>query len=95
MAIAMMMPGFVFGAIIPSRSSKNSLIFTFPLSHQDKVTINICDFSGRSIAAIANDTYEKGTHELSWTTGNIPRGIYLVRMNTSKGNIVKRFSLVR
>jgi hypothetical protein len=81
--------------VIPSRISKNNLVFTFTLAQRDKVTISIIDCKGHLITTVANANYEKGIHELLWAIGDTPQGIYLVKINTSKGKIVKGFSLVR
>jgi len=81
--------------IIASDRSKSKIVLNFTLTQPEDVFITMSDFSGRPIATLVNKRYGKGIHELSWDTRDIPAGLYLLKMKTSTGNLVKRVSLVR
>ncbi len=45
-----------------------------------RVEIRILDLSGRLVAKLGNQEYLAGTHELKWSAGALPTGIYLAQM---------------
>jgi hypothetical protein len=73
----------------------SNLYLTFSLPQQDFASITINDISGHSIATMVNRQFGKGIHDYSWPIHGIPAGLYLLKMKTSTGNLVKRISLVR
>jgi hypothetical protein len=81
--------------VVTSGKSHSNIILDFSLTQPEDVFITMSDFSGRPIATLVNKRYGKGIHELSWDTRDIPAGLYLLKMKTSTGNLVKRVSLVR
>jgi hypothetical protein len=41
----------------------------------------VYDLQGRLVEVLADNTFEEGYHELSWTPG-IPSGMYILRLET-------------
>jgi len=53
---------------------------SFQLSAISNVEINIFDINGRQITKLYNGNQEAGTYELIWNAGDMPSGVYIVKM---------------
>jgi photosystem II stability/assembly factor-like uncharacterized protein len=54
------------------------------LAGSEKVIVDICDLSGRGIAAIVHQTRQPGFHRITWNAENLKPGFYLVRLRTGR-----------
>ena len=52
----------------------------FGLPNRSTVRINVLDLYGRTVAMLAEHTYEAGFHSVAWDATAFPTGIYLVRL---------------
>jgi len=46
------------------------------------VDLRIFDMLGRTVAVLTNQMKEPGHHEVNWDAGGLPRGTYVVRVQT-------------
>jgi type IX secretion system substrate protein len=67
---------------------KNELNITFNAASGGQVRVSMFDMFGREVAVIANQ-YALGTQNISYNTGNLPKGLYIVRFE-SAGDAVAR-----
>lgn len=73
---------------------------TFFLPRSSKVKIQIFDTSGRIVAVIANERFEKGVHALSWNItdseeGKISSGIYILQARLGSRVLRKKMMVVK
>jgi hypothetical protein len=61
----------------------------------DQVYIDVIDRNGKKVATLYNDFQEAGTYTLDFNASALADGLYLCRMQTSKGVEIKKFLVVR
>ena len=65
--------------IFPNPSCNNiSVIFTVP--SQQKVTLKVYDIQGREIAVLVNEEKQEGSYTVTFSTRNLPDGIYFYQL---------------
>tara|TARA_B110000444_G_scaffold244115_1_gene263248 strand:- start:821 stop:1882 length:1062 start_codon:yes stop_codon:yes gene_type:complete len=64
--------------------------FSIYLEINDYVNISVYDLNGREIDLLFNGERSKGVSEFSWDARNFSSGIYLLRVNNSKGYTFKK-----
>ncbi|MCB0565755.1 MAG: T9SS type A sorting domain-containing protein [Phaeodactylibacter sp.] len=72
----------------------------FFLPQAGTATVEVYNLQGQRIQPLAAGAYEAGSHELPWYGGAeggkaLESGVYLVRLITGEGILVKRVSFVR
>lgn len=66
----------------------------FKLSKQSNLSIKLMDALGNEVLALANNTYDEGTHSLSFETeGKISPGFYFVKLKSGTETVIKRISI--
>ncbi|MGC4128900.1 MAG: T9SS type A sorting domain-containing protein [Bergeyella sp.] len=71
--------------IYPNPASDNAKI-SFNLIQSSTVSVEILDFSGRSIKKIAGENFAKGKNELNLNLSELKTGTYLYKINVSNIN---------
>ncbi len=81
--------------IMSTGNNRSNATITFSLPHREHVVISVYNLNGVAIQTITNNTFESGSHTISWTTGTLPAGSYLVKMKTPANSCVKMFTRCR
>ncbi|HUT99698.1 MAG TPA: T9SS type A sorting domain-containing protein [bacterium] len=76
----------------PSRDTVN-LVYSLPAD--GRVVLSVYDLSGRRIATPVDSELTAGRHEVSWSCGDMPSGVYLYRLETSAGSLTERLVISR
>lgn len=76
-----------------------SATFQWELPQAGHVNVGVYDASGRQVAALADETYPAGRHELTWNTGDRPggrlaAGVYFVRLEAGRQSISRKLLIV-
>ena len=66
----------------------------FTAKEPSNVTLEVFDVIGRKVNTVADRYYTRGVHQVRWNPGQIPNGVYFVRM-LADGNPVGVQKLVR
>jgi hypothetical protein len=53
----------------------------YDISRQGKVRVDVHDVLGRNVATLVDEEMVPGYHQISWDAGELPSGIYFVRMS--------------
>ncbi len=67
----------------------------FDLPEADRVQVTVHDVLGRRVADLVDDHYRPGRHEVVFDAGHLPSGLYLYRLETSQGALVKTMVLLK
>ncbi len=59
------------------------------------VSIYVIDVTGRTVANVANEKMNTGSHKVKINTTNLPSGIYNVKIQTEEGSRVERLTVVK
>jgi len=95
---AVSVPGETFTLVLyaaypsPSRDAVN---FVYSLPDDGRVVLSVYDLSGRRIATPVDSELTAGRHEVSWSCGDMPSGVYLYRLETSAGSLTQRLVVSR
>ena len=81
-----------FNEIAPNPASGSVTIY-FSLAQAGEVSIDVYDLAGRFIKNIVNSQYEEDANEVSWNTGEVSPGIYLIRLKAGPDVAVQRISV--
>lgn len=72
-----------------------STLITFDLPEAGFVEVSVYDIGGRLISTLTNQSYQAGTHSLSFDASNLASGIYLVRADLSGSLQTQKITLVK
>ena len=50
------------------------------MSQESLVTIDLHDITGRKLQNINSNSFEEGSHSITWNSNNISKGVYFVRI---------------
>lgn len=73
----------------------SSTRLSFGLPEATHVTIGVYDMSGRLVARLVDAELEAGHHMAVWDAVSVPDGVYLVRMEATDFNVVRKAVLMR
>lgn len=68
---------------------------SFSLSFSGRVRLEIFDQLGRSVALIADQRFEAGSHSATFNASLLPSGVYLCRLTTSRSSSIRALLLVK
>ncbi len=74
-------------------NSQTSLKFSLPVSGQ--VELSLTDIGGREVISLASAEFGAGTHQLTLGAGDLPTGLYLIRMEAGAFKASERVLLIR
>lgn len=57
--------------------------------------VQVFDLTGRSISTLVNEEVNAGNHSVNWTPGQIPSGVYFVRLTTTSGTACTQAMVLR
>ena len=67
----------------------------FGLPEASDVSVNIYDSFGRFVHNLTTGNYSAGYHNITWNARHVPAGVYLIRMQTSEFESIRKVSLIR
>jgi hypothetical protein len=59
------------------------------------VSINVYDITGRLVDVLVNENKQAGNYTITWNAGDLPSGLYLVRMDAGSFNEIQKVMLVK
>ncbi|GAB4187633.1 MAG: hypothetical protein Kow00108_24550 [Calditrichia bacterium] len=65
----------------------SSTTISYQLPENSMVTIKVFNISGQEIETIISQRQVAGYHQVKWDAGNLPSGLYIIKMETGKGII--------
>jgi hypothetical protein len=68
---------------------------SFSLPFKDNVTLKVFNSLGQEVSSLINSEIEAGYHEVNFNAANLPSGIYVYSLNTSKGFVSKKMMLIK
>jgi len=69
--------------ITPNPLKDNALI-EYSLENDERVTLTLFNLFGQKVEVLINETQSKGKHQVNWSAGAIPPGVYCYYLQ--KGN---------
>ncbi len=72
-----------------------STTFHFRLTTAADVTLTVYDVLGREVATVLDGNLVSGRHEVPWTPGELPGGVYLYRLSTADAVATSRLVLAK
>lgn len=85
---------FQLGAVYPNPFNASTKI-RFNLQKNQRVALTVYDVMGRRIQVLQQGQISAGDHEISWSPGNIPSGVYFVRLEGASHQATKRIVLLK
>ena len=75
--------------------ARDAATLTLNVVKASDITIQVIDMTGRIVANVANSNFAAGTHKVDISTGDLPSGIYNVKIQTEEGSRTERLSIVK
>lgn len=76
-------------SLVPNPFKKDTKIL-FTLHDKSNLNVSVINLNGQEVASIFKGTMDKGSHEIIWTSNNLPPAIYFLRLETDKGTSMKK-----
>ncbi|MCD4702319.1 MAG: T9SS type A sorting domain-containing protein [Candidatus Aegiribacteria sp.] len=87
-------PGVYLGVSRPNPFSSASTV-PFSLASSSFVTLGLYDTSGRLVRMVADGFYPAGNHTVDISTGDIPSGVYILRLDAMGETVSRACVLLR
>ncbi|MDP8240081.1 MAG: right-handed parallel beta-helix repeat-containing protein [Candidatus Hatepunaea meridiana] len=72
-----------------------SVRINYSIEKAGVTNIHLFDLNGRKVATLIEDVSNSGTHSVIWNAGNIPSGLYIIRLSASGEERFRKLLLVR
>lgn len=72
-----------------------STVIGWRLAVGGRTRITIHDITGREIAGLVDAVYPAGSHQVTFDASALPSGVYLYRLGTPDGSIIRKMVLMR
>ena len=70
-------------------------VFRFSLPAESVATLVLLDVTGRKIRTLLEGRRAGGPHELRWSRGSLPSGVYFLRLQAAGATETRKLVLVR
>lgn len=67
----------------------------FTLGSQEKIRLSVYDVAGREVDVLVNGEMNAGSHSVTWRPVNIPSGVFFYRLQTPRGEIQRKCTLLK
>jgi hypothetical protein len=57
--------------------------------------VKVYDVNGSELKTLVHSIFDSGTHTIKWDAGDLPSGIYFIRMQTRHFAGTKKVSLIK
>jgi glycosidase len=74
---------------------KGTTTFQFSLEEDTEVSLKVYNLTGAEVANVVEEKLERGMHLLEWNANNVEEGIYIYRLVTPKGTLMKKMLITR
>ncbi|NOZ09127.1 MAG: T9SS type A sorting domain-containing protein, partial [FCB group bacterium] len=68
---------------------------TYQLPENSRVIIRVYDVNGKQVAELTNRVAEAGNHSLTWDAGDLPSGLYFVKMTSGSFSSSQKVMLMK
>jgi hypothetical protein len=72
-----------------------STTISFTLATSDHVTLAVYDLTGRHVATLVDGMRTAGSHEVTFSAGNLPSGVYIYRLQSSDRSFARVLTLLK
>ena len=86
--------GFSLGQNFPNPFNPSTVI-SFNLPYQDNITLSITDLQGRVVNTQNYGKFSAGQHQIQFNAVNLPSGVYLYTIHTSRQSLSHKMLLVK
>lgn len=70
--------------IFPNPAS-DAIRVRFDIKENQWIALELCDMNGKQLLAIAQKMFFAGTHDVSFSVAELPKGIYILKLRQIKG----------
>ena len=74
-------------------NAQTTIQITLPI--EDEMIIKVYDVNGSELKTLVHSIFDSGTHTIKWNAGDLPSGIYFIRMQTRHFSGTKKVSLIK
>ena len=85
--------GYVLSQNYPNPFSGTSTV-SFEIPSPSEVRLEVFDIMGRRVSVLAEGSFPSGTHEATFASENLPNGVYLMRLQTPAGTLVRSATVI-
>jgi hypothetical protein len=86
--------GFLLHQNYPNPFNHSTLI-KYSIPERSEVEIAVYDITGSEINVVINEEKSAGTHEIIWSSNNLPGGVYFYRIRAGNLTAVKKMLIVK
>jgi hypothetical protein len=83
------------GLTIEPNPANDIVNINFNIPHPGRASLELYNAVGELIQKIADKTYDRGSYESTFTTNDLPQGIYLLRLQCGNFTETKRIAIAR
>jgi len=74
-------------------NAQTTIQITLPI--KDVMIVKVYDVNGSEVKTLVHSIFDSGTHTIKWDAGDLPSGIYFIRMQTRHFSGTKKVSLIK
>ena len=74
-------------------NAQTAIQITLPI--KDIMIVKVYDVNGSELKTLVHSIFDSGTHTIKWDAGDLPSGIYFIRMQTRHFSGTKKVSLIK
>ena len=74
-------------------NAQTTIQITLPI--KDVMIVKVYDVNGSEVKTLVHSIFDSGTHTIKWNAGDLPSGIYFIRMKTRHFVDTKKVSLIK
>jgi len=74
---------------------RGNAAITFSLPSSGEANLSVYDISGRVVQELHNGEMLQGDHSVQWSTGLLPAGLYVYRLECAEGSITRKCMVLR
>ncbi len=74
-------------------NAQTTIQITLPI--KDVMIVKVYDVNGSELKTLVHSIFDSGTHTIKWDAGDLPSGIYFIRMQTRHFSGTKKVSLIK
>jgi hypothetical protein len=74
-------------------NAQTAIQITLPI--KDVMIVKVYDVNGSELKTLVHSIFDSGTHTIKWDAGDLPSGIYFIRMQTRHFSGTKKVSLIK
>ena len=74
----------------PENPVSGSAVLSFTLPSAGDVSLMVYDLSGRVVQRLLDSDMQAGEHSVNWNTRELPSGVYMYRLESSGGSVIRK-----